>query len=270
MIKFERFLDSSKPVSEIADTPVVSCTEDERIRNAIAMILNGFSRIMVLDRGEIRGFLTSLDVLDFLGGGPKYQLYVRYSKGLDLPVDRIMNTDWDSLEKKHSVGDALRIFQKHGRDFHPIVHKNRFSGVLSEMDFLRHLNQPLGFRTEEVMDRKPIIAKGHYSIPDVAKMLCRGEFRFLPVVKEGFLLGVITPYDIISYMNRGPGLNNLRKAKSESTAAMNRDPLTIGPKDDLHEAVNLMNRKRISSVPLTDEGEMLGLITRRDVIDILS
>ena len=64
MIKFERFLDSSKPVSDIADTPVVSCAEDERIRNAIAMILNGFSRIMVLDKGEIRGFLTSLDVLE--------------------------------------------------------------------------------------------------------------------------------------------------------------------------------------------------------------
>ncbi len=270
MIEFERFLDLSKPVSEIADTPVVSCTEDERIRNSIAMILNGFSRIMVLDKGEIRGFLTSLDVLDFLGGGSKYQLYVRYRKGLDLPVNKIMNNEWHPLEKKHSVGDALQIFQKHGRDFHPIVHRDRFSGVLSEMDFLRHLNESLGFSAEDIMDRKPIIAKGHYSVLDVAKMLCRGEFRFLPVVRDGFLLGLVTPYDIISYLNRGPGLNNLRKANFESTAVMNRDLLTVSPKDDLHEAVRLMNSKRINSVPVTDEGEMLGLITRRDVIDILS
>lgn len=270
MIRFERFLDSSKPVSDIADTPVVSCAEDERIRNSIAMVLNGFSRIMVLDKGEIRGFLTSLDVLNFLGGGPKYQLYVRYSKGLDLPVNRIMNTDWDSLEKKHSVGDALQVFQKHGRDFHPIVHRDRFSGVLSEMDFLRHLNEPLGFVAEEIMDRKPMIAKSHYSVLDVAKMLCRGDFRFLPVVKDDFLLGLVTPYDLISYLNRGPGLNNLRKTGFESTAAMNRDILTVGPKDDLYEAVKLMNSKRINSVPVTDEEEMLGLITRRDVIDILS
>jgi CBS domain-containing protein len=270
MINIGNFLDPSGPASEIANTPVVSCTADERIRNSIAMVLNGFSRIMVLEKGGMKGFLTSLDVLDFLGGGSKHQLYIRYSKGLDLPVERIMRTDWHSLDKKHSVEEALRAFQKHGRDFHPIIHRDSFSGVISEMDFIRHLKGPLGFRAGDVMDRKPMTAKSHYSVKDVAKMLCRGEFRFLPVVKDSFILGLVTPYDMVSYLNRGPGLNNLRKVDFGVKAAMNRDFASVEPESDLQEAVKLMNEKNVGSIPVTDEGELAGLVTRRDIIDMLS
>lgn len=270
MIKLERFVDPSKPASEIANTPVVSCSESDSIRNAIAMTLNGFSRIVVSKGGEMKGFLTSMEMLDFLGAGPRYQLYVRYSKGLGLPVSSIMKTGWHPIDKKQSVMEALRMFQKHGRDFHPIMEKGRFSGIISEMDFLRHLNQPLGIKTGEVMDRKPIVVKSHYTVLDAAKMLCRGEFRFLPVVKDSFIVGVVTPYDIISYLNRGPGLNNLRKTDADSAVAMKRDFLSVEPETDLHEVVRLMNRNSLSGMPVSDEGEMLGLVTRRDVVDLLS
>ena len=50
MISIARYLDPSGPASGIANTPVVSCTENEKIRNSVGMVLNGFSRIpMSLD-----------------------------------------------------------------------------------------------------------------------------------------------------------------------------------------------------------------------------
>lgn len=270
MISIERFIDPSGPVSGIANTPVVSCTENERIRNSVATVLNGFSRMIVQDRGEMKGFVTSLDVLDFLGGGPRYQTYVKYNKGLNLSVNRIMNSEWHPLGKKRSIEEALGVFHKHGNEFHPIIDNNRLSGVLSEMDFLRHIRGPLGVRTKDIMDKKPIIAKSHYNVRDVAKMLVRGEYRFLPVVKKEFMVGVVTPHDIISYLSRGIGLNSLRKAEFEITAAMNRDFVSVEPDSDLSAAVKLMNDNNIGNIPVTDEGEMLGLVTRRDVVDILS
>jgi CBS domain-containing protein len=269
MIRLERFLDPERPVSEIASTPLVSCTENERIRNAVAMILNGFSRIMVLDRGEMRGVVTGIDVLDFLGGGPRHQLYAKGAKGLDLPVRDIMSRDWHALGHKSTAKEALGIFHEHGREFHPVLDRNRFSGLLSEMDFIRHVDGPVGIRAEEVMDRKPIIARSDYSVPDAARMLCRGEFRFMPVVKDGFLMGVITPYDMVSYLNRGPGLNNLRKADFPVTAAMNRDVRTVDPGADLYEAAGIMGKGRASCVPVTDEGYMVGLLSRRDILDLV-
>lgn len=270
MIELQRFLDTSMSASEIASTPVVSCSSRETVRNSVAMTLNGFSRIMVTDRGELKGYLTPLDILDFLGAGSKYQLYVRYKKGLDLPVDTIMNIEWHPIESKHTVREALDMFHKHGKEFHPVMKKDRFDGVVSEMDFLRNLNKPLGFKTEEVMDRKPIVAKDHYTVKDVAKMLTRGEFRSLPVVKDGVLMGMITPRDVIAYLNKGPGLNNLRKADFEAAAAMNRNISTVEPGFDVQRAVEVMNKKNVNSVPVADEGELLGLISRRDVLDILS
>jgi predicted transcriptional regulator len=270
MISLEKLVDVSKPAYEITSTPIVSCTNSETIRNTVAMTLNGFSRIMVTDRGKTSGFVTTLDILDFLGGGSKYQLYVRYKKGLDLPVDTIMDRDWHPLDKSHSIKDALGIFHKHGRDFHPIFHKDKFSGLISEMDIIRHLKGKTGIKATDIMDKKPIIAKDNYSVLDVSEMLCKGEYRFLPVVKDGFILGMITPRDVITYLNSGPGLNNLRKAGFEATAAMNRNFLSVEPESDLCEAVNIMNSKNINSVPVTDESEMLGLITRRDVIEALN
>lgn len=270
MIELQRFLDTSKPASEIADTPVVSCPERETIRNSVAMALNGFSRIMVTRGRELKGYLTPLDILDFLGAGSRYQLYARYKKGLDLPVETIMNVEFHPIGSRHTVRDALEAFHKHGREFHPLLKKKGFEGVISEMDFLRHMNRSLGFRAEEVMDRKPIIAKNHYSVKDVAKMLARGGFRSLPVVKDGFLMGMVTPRDVIAYLNNGPGLNMLRKADFEATAAMNRNLLTVEPGEDAQKAVIIMNSKNVNSVPVTDERELVGMISRRDVLDILS
>ncbi len=270
MISLERFIDLKKPAHEIASTPLVSCNRNETIRNSIAMTLNGFSRIMVMDRGDLKGVITSLNILDFLGGGPKHQLYVRYRKGMELPVETIMTSDWHSLDKKHTVSDALKTFHKHGKDFHPVFHNEKFSGVVSEMDFIRQIKEKTMIRADEMMDIKPMVAKDHYNVLDVAKMLCRGEYRFLPVVKDSFLLGAVTPRDIISYLNSGPGLNSLKKADFGIKAAMNRDIHSVSPSDDLYEAIRIMNRDSLSTVPVTDDAEMLGLITRRDVVDILS
>ncbi len=270
MISLEKLVDPKKPAYEIASTPLVSCTRNETIRNSVAMTLNGFSRIMVTERGELKGFVTSLDILDFLGGGPSHQLYVRYKKGMDLPVETIMTSEWHPLDKKHTVSDALRIFHKHGKDFHPVFQNEKFSGVVSEMDFIRQIKEKTRIRADEMMDSKPIVAKDHYNVFDVAKMLCRGEYRFLPVIKDNFLLGAVTPRDIISYLNSGVGLNNLRKADLGIKAAMNRDIHSIGPRDDIYEAIRIMNKDNLSVVPVTEETEMLGLITRRDVIGILS
>lgn len=270
MISIERFIDPSGPASEIAETPITSCRVTERVRNTAGMILSGFNRIMVMDNLDIRGYVTSLDVLDFLGGGPRHQQYVGHSKGLDISVGKIMNTDFHPLDKKHSVEDALRVFQKHGNEFHPIVHNNKLFGILSERDFIRNISKPVGLSIGDFMNRKPIIAKSHYSVNDTAKMLVRGDYRFLPVIKNDFVLGVVTPHDIISYLNNGLGLDNLRKADFEVTAAMNRNFISVEPDDDVYAAVKLMNEKGIGNLPVTDEGEMMGLITRRDIVDMLS
>ena len=51
------------------------------------------------------------------------------------------------------------------------------------------------------MRKKPFFVREDYPIFDVAKIMVRGPYRRLPVVKDGILTGIVTPYDILKYLN---------------------------------------------------------------------
>ncbi len=50
-----------------------------------------------------------------------------------------------------------------------------------------------------------------------------------------------------------------------SESGMIVDPVTIGPKNRIADALEIMNRYRISGVPVTDNGKLLGILTNRDL-----
>ncbi len=51
-----------------------------------------------------------------------------------------------------------------------------------------------------------------------------------------------------------------------SESGMIVDPITIGPRNPIHQALGLMSKYKISGVPVTDpKGKVLGILTNRDV-----
>jgi IMP dehydrogenase len=50
-----------------------------------------------------------------------------------------------------------------------------------------------------------------------------------------------------------------------SESGMIVDPVTIGPKNRIADALEIMNKYRISGVPVTDSGKLLGILTNRDL-----
>ena len=54
-----------------------------------------------------------------------------------------------------------------------------------------------------------------------------------------------------------------RVKRSES--GMIVDPVTIGPEQDISEALAVMERYRISGIPVTKEGKLVGILTNRDL-----
>ena len=43
------------------------------------------------------------------------------------------------------------------------------------------------------------------------------------------------------------------------------DPVTIGPKNRILDALEIMNRYKISGVPVTENGKLVGILTNRDL-----
>jgi CBS domain-containing protein len=50
---------------------------------------------------------------------------------------------------------------------------------------------------------------------------------------------------------------------------MSKDPITIGPNDDLADAARLMEKHRIKRLPVVADGGLVGMLSRADFVDLL-
>lgn len=98
----------------------------------------------------------------------------------------------------------------------------------------------------------------------VLKIMEWRNIRHLPVEdSKGTLKGIVTKKRLDHY------LSDPRK-KDFATAGdvMEKDPITIGPNDDIKYAMLLMLDKKVSSLPVVEHGELIGLITDKDTRDV--
>jgi len=101
--------------------------------------------------------------------------------------------------------------------------------------------------------------------------MVHGPYRRLPVVKDGILVGVVTPYDILKYLNKGKRLRGLPNDHTPIWKVMNPNVIYAKRRSRLQAAVETMKKRRVGGLPVVegDEMDIVGIVTERDVIDIL-
>jgi len=260
------FINPEQAVLRIASTDVITCGEHERVDDTIRIMLRGIRTIPVIDRkGFFSGYITTRDVLDFLGGGVKHRFF-RYGR-LNASVRRAMNKGVCPLSRSHTISAALEEFKKYGQESYPIIHRRKILGLVSDYDFITRINRKTGIRVGDIRVRKPMVVTDNHSIVDVAKMMCMGPYQRLPVVKNGVLIGIVTPHDIISYLSRHGRLDALETEQLSITRAMNSEVVAISEEADIYDAVMLMKNRETGGLPVVRDLELLGIITKRDIID---
>lgn len=270
-LDFGNFVNVMAPALSIASTRLVTCHDMEALERVIPILTSKFRRIPVICRktGDFRGLVTAVDVLDYLGAGPRYNIFIKRYGSLRIPVKSIMETRILSLDKNHSIGKALEAFHRERRGAYPIVYRGKLMGIISEWDFVKNINSPIGVKVEDLMVRKPLVLRDNFSLLDAAKIMVRSRIRRLPVAKDNILLGIVTPSDILSCLGKNNLLKDLRRDKSRITMAMKREVVTLDPGLDLYEAARIMTRKRIGGLPVVEDSELLGILTERDIVDAL-
>lgn len=86
----------------------------------------------------------------------------------------------------------------------------------------------------------------------------KGNFRQLPVVADGQLVGIITDRDMrehAGYLDR-----------TEVKAVMSRKPLSVTPAMTLEAAAQLLLKHKIGGLPVVENVRVVGIITRSDVL----
>ncbi len=265
------FIDTRKPIAEICSRKLVLSQENERLRDVLNLMLaKGFRKIPIVDKpGHLKGIVTSIDILDLLGGGDKYKIFKKNKKSMDLRVEKFMTRHVRTINFKTNIKKSIEIFKREGFGLCPVADSKKILGVISDQDFVKQVNKTLGIKVYEVMVERPIIAKKGYSVYDIAKMMCRGGFRRLPVVEDDILLGIMTPTDILLYLHKNGIEDNLVLDRTRIEKVMNREPVTIREDTDLSSAINVMKKENVGGLPVVEDDELAGIITERDILEVL-
>ena len=122
----------------------------------------------------------------------------------------------------------------------------------------------------EVMTPDPITLNPNDTVGQAEEILFANNIRQLPVVVGPELIGIISDRDLRSFLS-----GRLFSSPEERDAALNTSidavmstaPMTVGPDDDLRDAIEIMIDEKIGGIPVVEEEKgLVGIITYVDVL----
>jgi len=108
------------------------------------------------------------------------------------------------------------------------------------------------------MNKKPITVSPRDTLAEAAAKMRSGNFRHLPIVEDGKLVGMISDHDIRQHQGH--------LADTRVTAAMIENPISVGPDRALEEAAEIMLERKIGGLPVVEKEKLVGIITTTDVL----
>ncbi|MER2598868.1 MAG: CBS domain-containing protein [Caldilineales bacterium] len=112
------------------------------------------------------------------------------------------------------------------------------------------------------------------SIGQAIELMQQHNFRRLPVVEEGRLLGIVTDRDLRQATNsplvvRERWYNEFLLEAIKVQACMTANPFTAAPDAPVIDAARLMRHHKIGGLPVTEADRVVGMVTITDLLDCL-
>jgi CBS domain-containing protein len=269
-------------IMSLANREVVTIPPTMSIKGAAdTMTRYRFRRLPVTDPGTNRllGIIGSMDIIDFLGGGEKYQIIKKKYKGnflaaINESVREIMVTDVLALETTATIKDALDLILGSRVGGLVIVNgENRVEGIVTERDFVFLLVEKVtGKKAEDYMTKRVVTASSRTTLGDAARIMVRNSFRRLPVVKEGSLVGMVTTRTIIEFIGRNDVFAKIVENRVDEVLKilveeiMKREVSTVTKDRDLGEIAKIIEETGAGTVCIVENGRLIGILTERDIV----
>lgn len=187
--------------------------------------------------------------------GLKYESFVHVGE----PAGSILHAE------KRLAADLI-VMATHGRRGFSRV----FLGSVAEM-VLREASCPVlavhqgkveGRTVARWMTRNPVTAAPADKLTVAAARMNEGDFRSLPVVEGGAVVGIITDRDLRTHAGR--------HEHTEVKLAMTEPVITITPDTPVREAARLLRERKIGALPVVEDGRLIGIISNFDVLQALT
>ncbi|HIC99356.1 MAG TPA: CBS domain-containing protein [Pyrodictiaceae archaeon] len=268
----------------LATRPVYTTTKTETILEALEKIAKYNVRVLPVvnpANQKLEGIVTTMDFVNYLGGGDYYNIVVNRHGG-DL-ISALRKEHIESIMNPNpyfvTVADKLKtIIEKmvlNNVGVLPVVFDDgTIWGIITEHDLVRHLaEKTVGKRVEDVMSENVIYISSSAALGDALKTMVRYRVRRLPIVEEdGHVWGMITAKDVVRFFGshdvfRYTTTNRFEEVLSIPVKVVGAPVYyTIKPKADIGEAATLMIEKNVSSLLVVENSKLVGIITERDIL----
>jgi CBS domain-containing protein len=272
-------------IMTLAKKEVICIPQTKSIKEAAEMMIeHGFRRLPVTHPGsnKLLGIVTAMDILDFLGGGSKFDIIEKkhndnFLAAINDPVKEIMTRDPISISPKYSIRESVDVMAENGIGSLPIVDKEeKVVGIVTERDFALALAGSLTDETVgDIMIKDVITTTPGTPIESCSKIMVRNNLRRIPVVEEGKLIGIVTSTDILRFfgdkemfasMTSNSGLDVLKRKISE---IIKPNILVTESTVRLGDLCELLAEKNIGGVPVVDDDQLVGIVTERDILNTI-
>ena len=282
--------DKEGDIMAIASRDVISIPPSKSIKDtAKVMMEHEFRRLPITDpgSGKVLGIVTVMDILDFFGGGSKFNIIEKkyednFLAAINEPVREIMTRDVVSLSKKASIGETIETMLSNQLGAIPLVDgDDKLVGIVTERDIALSLAGVASRETAlDYMSTKVFTTTPGTPLESACKIMVRNGLRRIPVVggeadiskAAKKLLGIITSTDIIRFLNAKELFDNLNSnlatdvLETVISEIMVTEPITIEPNMTIGELCELFAEKNIGGVPVVKDGKVMGIITERDIL----
>jgi len=272
-------------ILHIAKSPVVTMAPTTPIYDGIQiMTKEGFRRIPIANPGTrtLEGIVTATDIIDYLGGGKKFQIIQKkfggnIFKAINEPIKLIMTKKVVSVKTSAKISKAIELMKQQNLGGLPVVDdKNRVKAIITERDIANMFADRIsGVTVTRLMSKKVATAIPKTTTFEAARTMTTRGFRRLPIISEEKVVGIVTAMDIIRFFGSGKVFRYLKSGSI--TQVLNTPAFEIATKDvatiesdvDAGEAAKIMQEKNIGALPVVKNGKLVGIITERDFFKII-
>ena len=283
--------DKEGDIMAIATRDVVSIPPSKSIKDtAKVMMEHEFRRLPITDpgSGKLLGIVTVMDILDFFGGGKKFNIIEKkyednFLAAINEPVKEIMTRDLITLSYKASIGETIETMLANQLGAIPLVDADgKIAGIVTERDIALSLAGMAGNETvQDYMSTKVFNTTPGTPLEGACKIMVRNGLRRIPIIggeadiskAAKKLLGIVTSTDIVRFLNAKELFDHLNSnlatdvLKTTVSEIMVEDAITVPPTETIGDLCQLFADKNIGGVPVVKDNEVIGIITERDILN---
>lgn len=128
----------------------------------------------------------------------------------EIKISQIMTTEVIAANPNNKFSQVFQFFSERNINHIPVVENDILIGIISNKDMVRHIFKHIvvqkksdialldtELKLKDIMTPNPVTVDENTTLIDVKNIFGKALFNCLPVTRDGKLVGIVTPKDIM-------------------------------------------------------------------------